>query len=72
MVDGLVDSEEEIRTLGTSKEAHSPNHPMNSSNKRPSVLQALEKKKEVVQQRAQERQLQNLERDPSKDAAYVR
>lgn len=72
MVDGLIDSEEEIRTLGVSKESHSPNHPMNSSNKRPSVLEALEKKKEIVQQREQERQLKDLERNPSKDAAYTR
>ncbi len=72
LVDGLVDSDEEIRTLGSNKESHSPNHPMNSGNKRTSVLEALEKKKEIVQQREKERQLQNLERDPSKDAAYAR
>ena len=72
MVDGLVDSDEEIRALESSKESHSPNHPMNSSNKRPSVLEALEKKKEIVKQMEQERQLRDLERDTSKDPGYVR
>lgn len=62
MVDGLIDSEEEIRSLSSSKESHSPNHPMNSENKRPSVLEALEKKKEIVQQREMERQIQEQEK----------
>ena len=43
---------------------------MNSSNKRPSVLEALEKKKEIVQQREQERQQRELEK--SHDPSYVR
>jgi len=70
MVDGLVDSDEEKRALESGKESHSPNHPMNSSNKRPSVLEALEKKKEIVQQREQERQQRELEK--SHDPSYVR
>nr|WP_297707498.1 hypothetical protein [uncultured Butyrivibrio sp.] len=70
LIDGIVDSEEEIRFIEASKETHSPNHPMNSSSKRPSVLEALEKKKEIVQQREQDRLLGELEK--THDSSYVR
>lgn len=70
LIDGIVDSEEEIRFIEASKETHSPNHPMNSSSKRPSVLEALEKKKEIVQQREQDRLLRELEK--THDSSYVR
>ena len=70
LIDGIVDSEEEIKFIEASKETHSPNHSMNSSSKRPSVLEALEKKKEIVQQREQDRLLRELEK--SHDSNYVR
>ena len=70
LIDGIVYSEEEIRFIEASKETHSPNHPMNSSSKRPSVLEALEKKKEIVQQREQDRLLRELEK--THDSSYVR
>lgn len=70
LIDGIVDSEEEIRFIEANKETHSPNHPMNAASKRPSVLEALEKKKEIVQQREQDRLLRELEK--AHDSSCVR
>ena len=71
MVDGLVDSEEEIRELA-SKESPSRAHALNSSNGRTSVMEALEKKKEIVQQREKERQLDEMEKIHIHDQEYAR
>ncbi len=71
MVDGLVDSEEEIREL-VSKESPSRAHALNSANGRASVMEALEKKKEIVQQREKERQLDEMEKIHIHDQEYAR
>lgn len=61
MVDGLVDSDEEISSLASMKDYEEKSSITKNIGERHSVLEALEKKKEIVEQREHDRHLQDQE-----------